>query len=128
MKTFDAKVEDTGQDLMCAAHGCPMKWSVQTEGINNLCSAHAWALKGNWPSVTDRLTDEIVAKQSAIKTTPRPVSDQEKQKIIASQRQLMAGAKTTQADPKAWAKRLQRKEDEGLTLSMAQRQCVRGVL
>lgn len=44
---------DAGHSLMCSAHGCPMKWSVQVE--SPLCSFHAWDDPRLWHSITDAL-------------------------------------------------------------------------
>jgi len=49
------KVEDKSQSLMCAAHGCPMLWSVDTEGRRHLCSYHAWTDAKEWPIITENL-------------------------------------------------------------------------
>lgn len=49
----EKKEEFSGHSLMCSAHGCPLKWSVQMEG--NLCSYHAFEGFNKWPGITDRL-------------------------------------------------------------------------
>ena len=42
--------------LMCSAHGCPNKWSVQIGGSKPLCSAHQWSDPSDWGSITSKLT------------------------------------------------------------------------
>ena len=49
----EKKESDSGPSLMCSARGCPLKWSVKTDGT--LCSYHAWDDPIQWPSITDRL-------------------------------------------------------------------------
>ena len=44
--------EEVQQSLMCKAHGCPMKWSVQT-GEVTACSYHAFSDLKQWPGITD---------------------------------------------------------------------------
>lgn len=46
-------VSDGGGSLMCHAHDCPMKWSVNAG--TPLCSYHAWADEKQWPSITESL-------------------------------------------------------------------------
>lgn len=43
-------------ELMCSAHGCPNRWTVDSndKGINRLCSAHAWADAERWPEITQQ--------------------------------------------------------------------------
>lgn len=40
--------------LMCKAHGCPKRWSVQT-GEVTACSYHAWADTKDWPRITEQI-------------------------------------------------------------------------
>ena len=42
---------DRRAPLMCAAHGCPNRWTVDA-GHGRLCSAHAWAEPESWPDIT----------------------------------------------------------------------------
>ena len=39
--------------LMCSAHGCPNRWSVNMG--KPLCSAHAWADPEHWGAITARI-------------------------------------------------------------------------
>ena len=50
--------EEVQQSLMCKAHGCPMKWSVQT-GEVMACSYHAWEDTKKWPRITDDIRHGI---------------------------------------------------------------------
>jgi|GEM_PF-3002572 len=49
------KIEDKSQSLDCRASGCPLRWSVSTEGRHQLCSYHAWTEPNQWPEITQRL-------------------------------------------------------------------------
>lgn len=40
--------------LFCRAHGCPLRWSVQTNDIT-ACSYHAWEDEKKWPAITEQL-------------------------------------------------------------------------
>lgn len=42
------------QSLLCKAHGCPLKWSVQTGDVT-ACSHHAWVDMHQWPRITDEI-------------------------------------------------------------------------
>lgn len=48
----DSKPDSSGPSLRCAAHGCPLHWTVST---HNACSYHAWEEVKHWPSITERL-------------------------------------------------------------------------
>lgn len=52
------------QSLMCRAHGCPLKWSVQT-GEVTACSYHAWVDVGQWPRITEDLRSGRAGLQRA---------------------------------------------------------------
>ena len=49
----DQKLAEQGHSLMCSAHNCPLRWSVQIEGA--LCSYHAWSDPVKWHGITDEL-------------------------------------------------------------------------
>ena len=48
--------------LMCSAHGCPNRWSVNMG--RPLCSAHAWADPEDWGAVTAKLNGMNLSKPS----------------------------------------------------------------
>jgi hypothetical protein len=48
--------------LMCSAHGCPNKWTVNM--VRPLCSAHQWADPADWGAVTAKLNGMNLAKPS----------------------------------------------------------------
>lgn len=61
----DALVDDVNRDskaekaLMCRAEGCPLRWSVNTDGRVHLCSAHAWNEPHRWPQITQALQQRV---------------------------------------------------------------------
>jgi len=46
--------------LMCSAHGCPNRWSVNMG--KPLCSAHAWAEPEHWGAITARISARNIGK------------------------------------------------------------------
>jgi hypothetical protein len=47
--------------LMCYAHGCPNKWSVQVGGSKPMCSAHQWSDPDEWGAITGRLNAQRIS-------------------------------------------------------------------
>lgn len=56
-RTHEAAQEPDRNDTGCAAHGCPCRGSVSTEGGRFTCSAHAAVPSDRWPFVTERLLE-----------------------------------------------------------------------
>lgn len=50
------------QSLMCRAHGCPLRWSVQTGDVT-ACSYHAWSDPKHWPRITDEIRRGVARLQ-----------------------------------------------------------------
>ena len=87
-------------NLICSAHGCNQKWSVNTETVHRLCSYHAWEPASKWPGITESLSRDgpwQLEQKRTVDTTLFP------------------------GDPKAWAKRLQERDQSGEHLSHTQR-------
>lgn len=84
-----------GKSLMCVAHGCPMKWSVEISDLR-ACSYHAWVDPKKWPSITERLQHGGAW-------------------VLGHLREIDTGS--YKGHPKAWAMRLKDRHDagEGLT-------------
>lgn len=57
-------------DLMCRAQGCPNRWSIDAEGRNKLCSAHAWSDPHLWPRITQEQMDAV--SNLAVRQKPEP--------------------------------------------------------
>jgi len=103
-RTEEVKQDDIS-DLMCCAHGCPMRWSVSNG--QQMCSYHAWAPMNEWPSITQDL--RMHGPWSLV--TPREPVEYDKN-----------------LDPKAWAKRLQNLDDAGVKLTHAVREMYKRAL
>ena len=120
------KVDDfDDRSLMCDAHGCPNRWSVDM-GSGRLCSWHSRADKHDWPRVTQEMHDYITDMARAAaepKPAPKQYTKAEKIAILSKLRAYVnnAGPK----DPKAWAYRLRDMEQRGEHLSKRQRDCWR---
>ena len=128
----DRRIADDEQServLMCSAHGCPNRWSVDGPA-GRCCSAHAWAQSRMWPSITARLQDEATQRAFAAcqrteasgEWRTRPANAQER---AAIQRALTGGAKARGVQ---WAKRLLVREGRGESLTLAQREMLRDAL
>jgi len=115
------------QDLMCAAHGCPNRWSVLKEGDKGLCSAHAWVDDRKlWPQITQEQLDFAVELAMRVPPEDKKYSREEKQEILDKLKVLLATF--GQRDPRAWARDLKAREEAGKRLSHFQRQCWREAL
>ena len=99
--------------LMCQAHECPNRWTVDRG--SRLCSAHAWAAPEDWAAVTQKMIDLLVTPRVAEKNAPAPVSDAQKGEILARLRR-----RNETKSFKAWAYALQRRHEAGEPLSKQQ--------
>jgi hypothetical protein len=112
------------QDLMCSAHGCPNRWSVDA-GNGRLCSAHAWSEPHIWPQVTQSQLDVLAdrARRSQYVQPPaRHVPNGEKLAILRDLRDAVASQPKRRTD---WARRIVQRSESGdrvpfLVLRMAQ--------
>jgi hypothetical protein len=112
------------QELMCAAQGCPNRWSVDA-GNGRLCSAHAWTDPRVWPQVTQEQLDALAdrARRAQYKQPPpKPVSQAEKLAALRELRDAVDAQPRGKAD---WARRIVQRSEAGervsfLVLRMAQ--------
>lgn len=112
---------DDMQHLMCQAHGCPNRWTVQIEGA--LCSDHAWADLKDWPKITEA---QYHKRNTWVKPPlAKPVTRDEKIEILKSFKDLLT---EKPIHPKAWAYRLQDREKAGEVLSRVQKEAWRTAL
>ncbi len=115
-------------DMMCSAHGCPNRWSVDA-GAGRLCSAHAWASTHDWPRITQaqidaetqRAIDAQSPKEAHRYVTPDPA------KLHRYLRKMSDAIRNAQRNPRAWADRLREREEAGEMLTIAQREAWRSV-
>ena len=99
--------------LMCAARGCPNRWSVDA-GNGRLCSRHAWKEPKDWPSITESINSAPVPTMSAAER--RQISDEEKMAILRKVEQMF-----THTNQKRWAYALKERESRGERLSSFQK-------
>lgn len=116
-------VEDAQRDtsLMCSAHGCPNRWSVDT---GHLCSAHAWSEPARWPEVTQQQRDnetQRAIEASAPKVAPRYIKP-DPVKLRRYLTKLSDGIRNAQRNPRAWSVALKEREEAGEVLTAAQRE------
>ena len=102
-------MEDTRDPLMCHAHNCPNRWSVDA-GSGRLCSQHAWVEPSRWGEVTRNM-----ASESAFGGQTRQIIDDQKFAIIRK-------AYEKARDPnRAWAEALRAREQSGERLTSYQK-------
>ena len=107
-KKADVLAEDSAdsfKSLMCKAHGCPNRWSVDLGG-GGMCSRHAWVDPSKWGQVTREM-----------------VSEAEKEEILRRLSEI-----GSPSDPKLWAKALQEREKRGDRLTPFQKSAWREAL
>lgn len=67
-RTRDQRVADqanAADGSMCGAHGCPNRWSVDSEVVRKACSAHAWADPREWPRITEEQQQALAYRRPA---------------------------------------------------------------
>lgn len=113
MSSYKARASDhraaediaAGHELMCAATGCPHRWSVDL-GSGRLCSWHAWSDPHLWPQITgeqlDAMTDRARRNESRQPVTQKALSRDEKVALPKSLR----GAIGPRKGRKDWAQRI----------------------
>lgn len=74
-RSRDERIADEAvadRQLLCSAHGCPNRWSVDA-GNGRMCSAHAWAGRHLWPQITQEQQDaETERARAAFDPQPEP--------------------------------------------------------
>ena len=105
--------------LMCAAHGCPLRWSVNFG--EPLCSVHNGYERHDWPRVTEWL-QEREADEAFKRQNPPPAPAV---KRLTADEKRAIGQKLRQAlranGGRKWAERLRDREQRGERLTDAQR-------
>jgi hypothetical protein len=117
------------RSLMCAAAGCPNRWSVSM-GSAPCCSAHAWADPSTWPRITHEQLYEQTARAQRRAEAGKAEPDR-KPDVPRLRSELAALGETIrlrQRDPKAWARTLRDREQGGSNLSDVQRRAWREAL
>lgn len=107
------------QHLMCSAHGCPLRWSVNFG--ETLCSVHNRYERHDWPRVTEWLVgreeEEAFRRGNASASAPasRMTVEQKREVGQRLRRALRASG------GRQWAERLREREESGERLTDAQR-------
>lgn len=126
-----AKDNEAEQALMCSAHGCPNRWSVDGPS-GRCCSAHAWAPTGHWPGITAQQNETATQRAFAAAQRSASIDDAGHRTRPASPDEREAIARALQGGAKArgvqWAKRLLVREGKGERLTLAQREMWRDAL
>ena len=106
--------------LMCSAHGCPNRWSVDPG--QPLCSSHYHADPVTWPQVTweqqEAETDRAFKAQQPRQPKHVQLLTREQKLYALDQLRLLCKPNTK---PRAWVDRLKAREARGEQLSAAQR-------
>lgn len=104
-----------GQELMCAATGCPHRWSVDA-GAGRLCSWHAWSDPHYWPQITQERLDAVADKardQCRDRPATKALSRAEKTAILTSLRNVLK----PRQGRKDWAQRILDRSRDGEHIS-----------
>lgn len=111
--------KDGYRELMCIAHGCPNRWSVDA-GNGKLCSAHAGVDSSKWGQVTRDMAARSLDPET--ETVIRKVTDDEKLQILRKLQNI--GVK----ENRLWAEALREREQRGEKISAFARECWRDAL
>ena len=118
------------QANLCAAAGCPNRWSVSLGNGRGTCSAHAWAPADHWPGITQRELDReterayrVASDVPAFRGGPVPCPQRLRDRLRAAVRSL-----SEQKPGRDWAARLREREAKGDNLTEFQRDAWRAVL
>lgn len=109
--------------LMCAAHNCPNRWSVDA-GHGRLCSKHAWADPLDWGHITQQIHAGEFTKVRRHQDPPHRMTEQEKVATLLNLKDMIKKP----IDFKAWAHKLKERESNGEQLTRLQRSMYRRAL
>jgi len=115
-----AATVDENTHLQCAAHGCPLRWSVDFG--ERLCSAHSGHEPFAWPAITQRLKD--AEAERAWRNQQRPASPQRAAPLTAEDKRAIGQrlrAALQGSGGKDWAERLREQEARGERITDVQR-------
>jgi len=112
--------EQRDLSLMCAAHGCPNRWSVDA-GAGLLCGAHAWADPAQWARITERLQwQETERARGVPQTHPEPMTREQKLAVLDDLSRAVRSMRQVRLNPRSWADRLRERHQGGESLTSAQ--------
>lgn len=125
MSTYRSRAADmraaddvsASSDLMCAADGCPHRWSVDA-GAGRLCSFHAWSPSRLWPQITqERLhaqAERALRAQMPVEPAPSMSFAEKRAALIALRDTLTTPHK---AGRTTWARDIVARVDAGEVVS-----------
>lgn len=118
------------QALMCAAAGCPNRWSVSLGNGRGTCSAHTWAQAEHWPGITQREVDRETerAYQAAVERPPARSAPGKCPDRLRGRLRAAVQTLGEQRPGRDWAERLRAREQAGGDLTEFQRHAWRAVL
>ena len=116
-------------DLMCAAHGCPNRWTADN-GHRRLCSAHFAVVEDPslWPEITQvQLWNdtERIRERGLPKPMQRHVDHERLGRWLGRLSEKLCSIKS---DPLAWARALKAREESGEKLHRTEREAWRKAL
>lgn len=123
-------------ELMCAANGCPNRWSIDA-GRGRLCSAHYAAedMPHAWPQITQQERDmEVMRAQRGPNPPVKPVTFEQKRAILGKL-QALVNRHRDDSGNRIWAEDLRHREkthagvlESGQKMTKAQRDMWRAAL
>lgn len=111
--------EDSYSPLMCKAHGCPNRWSVDLGG-GGMCSRHAWVDPSKWGQITREMASEASLGYPA--ASVKEYSQSEKVEILRRLQNLGRNPN------RVWAEALREREQSGERLTPFQKSAWREAL
>jgi hypothetical protein len=129
----DREIADSANDrtLMCCVQGCPLRWSVETDG--RYCSGHAWTDPRLHDRVTQRALDalaDLAVEAQRYRPPPKPMTREERRNVGNQLRAWVAGSRDKAPKVKRdWAHTLLARIQAGeLVPTQAQRDAVKRVI
>lgn len=111
--------QEDRSSLMCKAHGCPNRWSVDLGG-GGLCSRHAWVEPSKWGEVTREISAHTSYGTPAQEI--KSLTQNEKLEILRRLQDV------TRNPSRVWAEALRERENSGERLTQFQRSAWREAL
>lgn len=128
MRIADETLDDAKdrQALMCAATGCPNRWSID-QGNGRLCSWHDRAPASQWPAVTQEQLDAEGDRARSRYLPAPPVPRVDKRDVLQKLAEFSQRMRTS-VPSRQWAYDMRERERAGVRLDQAQREMMHGAL
>lgn len=118
--------QEQGASLMCEAHGCPNRWSID-QGNGRLCSWHDRAPASQWPAVTQEQLDAEGDRARSRYLPAPPVPRVDKRDVLQKLAEFSQRMRTS-VPSRQWAYDMRERERAGVRLTQAQREMMHGAL